>query len=65
MWPDVSASPVRSDYVIGYTAYFDEQAEKRAQQPRYRYLSPSPDGAVEVDGEGLAGRKRKAAADFL
>lgn len=37
--------------------------EKRAQQPRYRYTSPAH-GVEEDDGIG-AGRKRKAAADFL
>ncbi|OCF42607.1 zinc finger protein [Kwoniella heveanensis CBS 569] len=54
MWPDTTASP----------------AEKRAQQPRYRYTSPGLDahglgnGADEGEGSGV-GRKRKAAADFL
>ncbi|WVW86913.1 hypothetical protein I302_108968 [Kwoniella bestiolae CBS 10118] len=47
MWPDATASP----------------AEKRAQQPRYRYTSPTPDGETE-EGSGV-GKKRKAAADFL
>nr|XP_031857615.1 uncharacterized protein CI109_007010 [Kwoniella shandongensis]KAA5524687.1 hypothetical protein CI109_007010 [Kwoniella shandongensis] len=47
MWPDVSASP----------------AEKRAQQPRYRYTSPTPQSEGD-DASGL-GKKRKAAADFL
>ncbi|KAK6908704.1 hypothetical protein I203_102707 [Kwoniella mangroviensis CBS 8507] len=47
MWPDASASP----------------AEKRAQQPRYRYSSPTPEGETE-EGSGV-GKKRKAAADFL
>ncbi|WVQ79192.1 hypothetical protein IAT38_001288 [Cryptococcus sp. DSM 104549] len=46
MWPDVTASPW----------------EKRSQQPRYRYLSPTPG---EESEEAVAGRKRKAAADFL
>lgn len=41
-WPDNDFSP----------------AEKRAQQPRYRYTSPSPEDAK-------TGQKRKAAADFL
>nr|XP_019009344.1 zinc finger protein [Kwoniella pini CBS 10737]OCF48125.1 zinc finger protein [Kwoniella pini CBS 10737] len=47
MWPDATASP----------------AEKRAQQPRYRYSSPSPEAGVD-EGSGV-GKKRKAAADFL
>ncbi|WWC95584.1 hypothetical protein V866_002449 [Kwoniella sp. B9012] len=47
MWPDATASP----------------AEKRAQQPRYRYSSPTPEGETE-EGSGV-GKKRKAAADFL
>lgn len=33
-------------------------AEKRAQQPKYRYTSPGPE-------EATTGQKRKAAADFL
>ncbi|WWC92810.1 uncharacterized protein L201_007769 [Kwoniella dendrophila CBS 6074] len=47
MWPDATASP----------------AEKRAQQSRYRYVSPTLDGEAD-EGSGV-GRKRKAAADFL
>nr|ODN91855.1 zinc finger protein [Cryptococcus depauperatus CBS 7841] len=47
IWPDTSASPL----------------EKRAQQPRYRYVSPSLDGN-EFENSGV-GKKRKAAADFL
>ena len=65
MWPDVSASPVRRRdlQVFSLTSV---QAEKRAQQPHYRYLSPTPDGGMDVeDGDIAAGRKRKAAADFL
>jgi hypothetical protein len=37
----------------------DEQAEKRAQQPRYRYVSPG------LDGDESNTKKRKAAEDFL
>jgi len=48
IWPDVTASP----------------AEKRALQPKYRYVSPSPEG--NSDGiDGGMNRKRKAAADFI
>ncbi|WRT69707.1 uncharacterized protein IL334_006697 [Kwoniella shivajii] len=48
MWPDAAASP----------------AEKRAQQPRYRYVSPTPEGGEAEEGS-IANKKRKAAADFL
>ncbi|OWZ37869.1 hypothetical protein LQV05_005605 [Cryptococcus neoformans] len=47
IWPDTAASPY----------------EKRAQQPRYRYASPTHQ--VEEEDGSAAGRKRKAAADFL
>ncbi|ODN72960.1 hypothetical protein L202_08364 [Cryptococcus amylolentus CBS 6039] len=47
IWPDTTASPY----------------EKRAQQPRYRYTSPTPKEGDD-DGSGI-GKKRKAAADFL
>ncbi|GFZ49603.1 hypothetical protein JCM24511_07004 [Saitozyma sp. JCM 24511] len=55
IWPDTTASP----------------AEKRAQQPRYRYLSPTPGEVAPGAALGAVGseaeltRKRKAAADFL
>ncbi|ORY34764.1 hypothetical protein BCR39DRAFT_514562 [Naematelia encephala] len=49
MWPDTAASP----------------AEKRALQGRYRYTSPTPDGQAMALEDIAAGRKRKAAADFL
>jgi hypothetical protein len=48
--PDKSVVPAMD-------AKLTRQAEKRAQQARYRYTSPTP--------EGGGARKRKAAADFI